>query len=260
MRKPSETPGAQNMRRSLQVLRVLGRHQEDGISATDVMDEAALERSTAHRLLTCLVEEGFAERDPITRRFRLGMDAMQLGLASLRRAPLLAYYQPVMQRLARTSGDTVYLLVRQGDFTICLHREDGPYPVKVFSTRVGDARLLGIGVGGMALLAASPDDDVGRIHANHAEAFEAAGLGAAQFGRIIARTRRTGLSELLDTITAGVGGVGMAIPNPGGMPFAALSIASIKARMGTSRRAELGALLGSELAQVLKPPGKKTKA
>lgn len=247
MSKTSETPGAQNMRRSLLVLRVLGRHQEEGISVTDVIAETQLERSTAHRLLTCLVEERFAERDPLTRRYRLGIDAMQMGLASLRRAPLVASYQALMQRLARTSGDTVYLLVRQGDYTICLHREDGPYPVKVFSTRVGDARVLGIGVGGMAILAGLADEDVQRIHGQHAEAFEGAGLGPAAFARAVARTRRSGYSELLDTITAGVGGVGMAIPQPDGKPFAAISIASIQPRMLPARRAELGALLAREL-------------
>ena len=245
--KPSETPGAQNMRRSLQVLRVLGLHQEQGISVTDVIAKTTLERSTAHRLLTCLVEERFAERDPATRRYRLGIEAMQLGLASLRRAPLVASYQPVMQRLARTSGDTVYLLVRQGDYTICLHREDGPHPVKVFSTRVGDARLLGIGVGGMAILAALADGDVRRIRAQYGEKFDAAGLTTTHFNRIIARTRKTRLSEMADTITVGIAGVGMAIPHPASAPFAAISIASIKARMTTSRRAELGSLLAHEL-------------
>jgi len=246
--KTSETPGAQNMRRSLLVLRVLGRHQEEGISVTEVIAQTQLERSTAHRLLTCLVEERFAERDPLTRRYRLGIDAMQMGLASLRRAPLVASYQPLMQRLARTSGDTVYLLVRQGDYTICLHREDGPYPVKVFSTRVGDARVLGVGVGGMAILAGLADEDVQRIHAQHQAAFDAAGLGDAAFRRTIARTRRSGCAEMLDSVTPGVGGVGMAIANAEGAPFAAISIASIQPRMQAPRRAELAALLARELS------------
>lgn len=150
---------------------------------------------------------------------------MQMGLASLRRAPLVASYQPLMQRLARTSGDTVYLLVRQGDYTICLHREDGPYPVKVFSTRVGDARVLGIGVGGMAILAGLADEDVQRIHSQHQAAFAAAGLADTAFSRTVARTRRSGYAEMLDTVTQGVG---MAIHHPEGTPFAAISIASIQ--------------------------------
>lgn len=241
-----ETPGAQNMRRSLQVLRVLGAHHEEGLAVNEVVALTQLERSTAHRLLTCLVEEQFAERDAATRRYRLGLEAMRLGFASLKRAPLLGSYQPMLQRLARISEDTVFLLARQGDYTVCLAREDGAFPVKIFSTRVGDIRPLGIGVGGLAMLSAAPDDEIARIRTQHAPAFDAAGLTPSQISKVIARTRRTGYAELVDTVTQGVGGVGAVIPNAGA-PFAAISIAAIKPRMGAARRAELGQLLVSTL-------------
>lgn len=247
--KPKETPGAQTMRRALQVLRVLGNHHEEGCSVNEVMAATGLERSTTHRLLTCLVEEHFADRDALTRRYRLGLDAMRLGFASLTRAPLVASYEAKVQRLARLSEDTVFLLARQGDYTVCLKREDGAFPVKIFSTRVGDIRPLGIGVGGMAMLAASPDEDVARIRQQHAPAFEAAGLSAERLDKMVARTRRSGYAELLDTVTEGVAGVGAVIPDPSGVPFAAISIAAIKPRMTPARRAELGALLIKTLAE-----------
>ena len=242
MSKPMETPGAQNMRRSLQVLRALGAHHEEGLAVSEVVAITGLERSTAHRLLTCLVEEQFAERDGTTRRYRLGLEAMRLGFASLKRAPLVATYQPVLQRLARLSEDTVFLLARQGDYTVCLAREDGAFPVKIFSTRVGDIRPLGIGVGGLAILAAAADEDIARVRSQHAPAFDAAGLTPVQMDKVIARTRRTGFSELVDTVTQGVGGVGAVIPDPAA-PFAAISVAAIKPRMSAARRAELGQLL-----------------
>jgi DNA-binding IclR family transcriptional regulator len=242
-----ETPGAQNTRRSLQVLRVLGQHHESGVSVNEVVALTELERSTAHRLLTCLVEERFAERDPLTRRYRLGLEAMRLGFASMSRAPLLATYQPVLLKLARVSEDTVFLLARQGDYTVCLAREDGAFPVKIFSTRVGDIRPLGIVVAGLAILSGLPDDEVKRIHGQHATAFDSAGLHTASLQRALNRTRRTGYSELIDTVTEGVAGVGSVIPDRNA-PFAAISIAAIKPRMNSARRAELGALLISTLA------------
>ena len=237
-----ETPGAQNMRRALQVLRVLGRHHETGVSVSEVIEHTGLERSTAHRLLTCLVEEQFADRDA-HRRYRLGLEAMRLGFATLPRAPLVASYQPTLLRLARISEDTVFLLARQGDFTVCLRREDGEFPVKIFSTRVGDIRPLGIGVGGMALLATASDEEVRRIRAQHAQAFEAAGLGGTRADKVISRTRRLGYADMVDTVTHGVAGVGAVIPEKNGRPFAAISIAAIKPRMTPTRRAELGQLL-----------------
>lgn len=243
MSKPKETPGAQNMRRALQILRILGQHHEKGASVSEVVEATQLERSTAHRLLTCLVEEHFADRDAVTRRYSLGLEVMRLGFASLSRAPLVASYGAVLRRLARISEDTVFLLVRQGDYTVCLQREDGAFPVKIFSTRVGDIRPLGIGVGGMALMAAATDDDVERIRRQHAQAFAAAGLDAERFQKVLSKTRKLGYAEMVDTVTEGVAGVGAIIPDAGGTPFAAISIAAIKPRMAPARRAELGQLL-----------------
>lgn len=231
------------MRRALHILRVLGRSHDQGTTVTEVMQSTGLERSTAHRLLTCLVEEQFADRDPYTRRYRLGLEAMRLGFASLSRAPLIDTYDGLVQRIARISDDTVFLLIRQGDYTVCLKREEGTFPVKIFSTRVGDIRPLGIGAGGMAMLASISDEEIARIHKQHSSAFNTAGLTGDQLNKIIARTRRNGFSELLDTVTHGVAGVGAVIPDRDGIPFAAISIASIKPRMSATRRAELGSLL-----------------
>jgi len=57
------------------------------------------------------------------------------------------------------SGDTVFLVIRQGDYCLCLHREEGHFPVKVFTTDVGGRRLLGLGAGGLALIALGRVDD-----------------------------------------------------------------------------------------------------
>ena len=65
--------------------------------------------------------------------------------------------------------------------------------------------------------------------------------------KAIARTRRAGFAELVDTVTEGVAGVGAVIPDAAA-PFAAISIAAIKPRMSPGRRAELGQLLLQTLA------------
>ena len=163
----------------------------------------------------------------------------------------MATYGGLLRRLARISEDTVFLLVRQGDYTVCLQREDGAFPVKIFSTRVGDIRPLGIGVGGMALLAAATDDDVERIRGQHAQAFDAAGLQADRFQRVLAKTRRLGYAEMVDTVTEGVAGVGAIIPDATETSFAAISIAAIKPRMMAARRAELGQFLIRSLREEL---------
>lgn len=243
----SGIPGAQTLRRGLSVLKALAQHHEDGMRVTDMAAVTGLERATAHRLLATLVEEGFAERDPSGKRYRLGLEAMQLGLSSLRRAPLVDVYRPVMQRLSRASGDTTFLLVRQGDYAVCLHREEGPYPVRVFTTEIGSVRPLGIGAAGLALLATLPDEAVVAHIERHAQAFRRAGMDHAHVQRAVALTRRQGFAETVGEITEGVCGIGAAIPSRGGV-FAAVSIGAIQSRMGAARRQELGRQLQQALA------------
>lgn len=229
------------MRRALHVLKSLAVNHENGMGVTDVVEATQLERSTTHRLLTCLVEEGFADKDE-SRRYRLGLEAMKLGFATMTRAPVVAAYAPLLRQLTEETGDTVFLMLRQGDYTLCLAREEGPHAVKIASTRIGDIRPLGVGVGGMALLAAADAKTIARVRQNHVNALDAAGLEAGIIERVIGRTRRIGYAEMLDTVTQGVAGVACAVPSAG-MPFAAVTVAAASARMTPERRSELGELL-----------------
>ena len=241
------TAGAQSLRRALQLLRLLAQHQEDGIRLTEVMAASGLERSTAHRLLSCLVEEQFAERDPESKAYRLGLDAMQLGFASMRRVPLVDHCRPLMQRLARMSGDTVFLVIRQGDYCLCLHREEGHFPVKVFTTDVGGRRLLGLGAGGLALMAQLSDAEVERIFDRLVEEYTEAGFTRERLQQAVRRTRAAGYADIVDTLTVGVSGVGAtfaASPST----LAAISFGAITPRLPPERKRDMAQLLMDQLA------------
>lgn len=234
------------MRRALQLLRLIALHQEDGLTLTEVIAESGLERSTVHRLLSCLVEEQFAEKDPDSKSYRLGIDAMQLGFASMRRVPLVDSCRALMQKLARMSGDTVFLVVRQGDYCVCLHREEGHFPVRVFTTDVGGRRLLGIGAGGLALMAMLSDAEIARITERHAADYAQAGFTPAVMTQAVKRTRQLGFSEIVDTITPGVCGVGCTF-SASPTTLAAISFGAITTRLPAARRPEMGRLLLEQL-------------
>lgn len=243
------TPGAQALRRGLELLRLLGQHQQHGLRMSDVMRLTGLERSTAHRILSCLVEEQLAEKDETSKRYRLGIDAMQLGSAAVRKMPLVDKFRPVMQRLARMSGDTVFLVVRDGDEVLCLHREEGPLPVKVFTIDVGRRRLLGIGAGGLALLASLPDAEIEDIVSRNQAVYEAAGLSRFAMWRAVRETRKAGYSVIVETITTGVVGLGACLP-PSLRVQAAMSLGTTTMRFTPARRAEFSSLLLETLRDV----------
>lgn len=245
----SAPTGTQSLRRGLTLLRWLGSRQGEEVRLPDLIEASGLERSTAYRLVAALVEEGFAERDPVTKRYKLGLEAMQLGLVAIDRAPLVEKCRMPMRRLARISGDTVFLVVRHGDYALCLHREEGSFPIKALTTNVGQRRLLGIGAGGRAMLAQLPEVQRDAIYTRHSAEFEATNIDSAGLRADMREVRTLGYAAMQDVITTGVAGVGCAF-RPSATMLAGISIAAITSRLDLMRQRELGKLIGLECAEL----------
>src|SRR5690606_15889502 len=147
-----------------------------------------LDRATAYRLASCLVESGLVTRDA-AKRYRLGIEATSLGLASMRKAPIIGQVQPVMRRLARRTEDTVFLVVRNGDYGHCVHYEEGAYPVKAMVLQVGGMRALGLGSASLALLSKETDSEVEALYLRHAEEFVPYGVTLYQLDRLLSQTK-----------------------------------------------------------------------
>lgn len=245
----NSTGGTQSLRRGLEMVQILVTHHAEGIALRDLVTASSLERSTAYRLVACLVEEGYAERNSDTRRYHLGMAAMRLGLAAMQRAPLVELSRLAMRRLARVSGDTVFLIVRQGDYALCLHREEGPFPIKTLTINVGERRLLGIGAGGRAIMAELSNEEIAAIFNRNARKYKEAGIELADLFSSSASARLKGYTELQDLITVGIGGVGCAFKVSNSI-HASISIAAITSRLTAKRRKELAELIRQECLQL----------
>lgn len=250
MSKLREVPGAQTAQRALRILKLLRLHHQEGLTAQQVVLATADERSAVQRALDSLVTEGLAQRSPDRRRFHLGIEAMHIGRATLQKSPLVGQHQFALQRIARLSGDTVFLSIRVGDFILCVHREEGSSPVRAPRTRMGDLRVLGTTAGGLALLSTLPDDEIRRVHERHGAAFDQARMDYAKLRRQVVQTRRHGHALLSDNVSEGVTSVGVCLRVATGEPFAVAAIAAARARMGAERVPELVRLL-----KILQVPG-----
>lgn len=238
MEDHSQTTGTQSVRRTLQLLRLLGERHKDGIKLSEIVMESGLERSTAHRLLACLVEERFADKDPVTKAYRLDVEAMQLGLWSMTRVPLVSHFRSLMQRLARITQEEIFLQIREGDYGVCLHREVGAQRTGIFTIGIGGRRLLGIGAGGLAMLANLPDREIDDIYMRNRHAYAAAGLTNSAFLSAIQRTRQVGYSQVRDLTTQGVTGLGFAFRASRSV-IASVSLGAATPRLPETRQHQL---------------------
>ncbi|NUR83093.1 MAG: helix-turn-helix domain-containing protein, partial [Nonomuraea sp.] len=102
---------AQTLERGLQMLRLLA-DGKGGRTPTELAAELGLSRPVVYRLLTTLMNEGFARRDT-EGRVHLGFGLLVLAQAV---QPLLrAAALPTLRRLAEQVGATAHLTVAEGD-------------------------------------------------------------------------------------------------------------------------------------------------
>jgi DNA-binding IclR family transcriptional regulator len=89
-------------------------HYGDGASLQQLAAEAGYSKSTVHRLLATLGRLEMVEREPQTRRYRLGRRARDLGRGPSPQRDLRQVTRPYMEDLRARSGETVTLHVVEG--------------------------------------------------------------------------------------------------------------------------------------------------
>lgn len=244
--------GAQAVERALQLLSIVGRAAEKGITLGDVVAESGLNKPTARRLLMALIRSRLVEQDELTRRYFLGGELYVLGMLASRRHGLLEMAGESLKRLSGISADTSFVSMRRDDYAVCLHREEGTHPVRTHALQTGDQNPLGVGAGSLAMLAALPDQEIdaiiGRIEG--VVAVQYPGYSPEVIRADVARTREMGYALNPGRVIANSWGIGMVILLPDGRLAGALSIAAIDSRMGETRQKELAGLLRREVERV----------
>ncbi len=240
--------GSQSVDRALGLLSLIGREPAEGMPLGEIVSGSGLNKPTTRRLLLALMRAGLVEQEPLTRRYCLGEEAFVLGVLAARRHGLLEIAMDGLRRLSAETQDTSFLTVRRENYAICLHREEGTYPVRTHALQAGDQHPLGVGAGSLAMLAALPDDDVDRVIAANEVALLARypGFAPEALRTDIAATRERGFSLNPGRLVASSWGIGRAFRYPDGRVAGALSIAAIDSRMTTARQAEVAVPLARE--------------
>jgi DNA-binding IclR family transcriptional regulator len=240
--------GLQTVDRAVAVLHLLGGNGPRGLRLVDVQGRLALSKPTAHRLLASLASHGFVEQDPATRRYRLGERLAVLAWSVPQRRPDLGRIgAAATHRLAQRSGDTVFLMACDGVESVCVGRESGSFPIKALTIDIGTRRPIGVGAGGIAMLASMTPDDAKRAVQTVAPALVAFPLTSSDvILRSAEQARRNGYAVSDGQVATGVRAIAVALRDGRGAPVGSLGIASIRTRMMPDRIRELVPLLNEE--------------
>jgi IclR family transcriptional regulator, acetate operon repressor len=134
----SEVHGASVLLNGIAVLRSFTATEVE-LRVSEIARRVDLHKSTVSRILATLQQQGLVERDPETRRYRLGLEVVSLAGPLLSSLDVRRVAYPILQKLAERRGETSALLLWNGTASVCVEQVPGRHLVG-HSTPIG-ARL-----------------------------------------------------------------------------------------------------------------------
>lgn len=225
------------------LLRLLAASGRRGSPLTELSRQTCLPHSTVHRLLKQLIDERLAIQLEETRRYALGPMCFELGVAAYP-YDLRTISRPLLEQLAVHADDSVFFSMRSADEAVCIDLQPGPSPIRVVTLEIGTRRPLGVGAGGLAILAALPGDErVDVLERVMPLLVKDWGISAVSLQESMLLVQNKGYALIRNRVHAGISAMGHPIYSALGHPIAALSIAALNERFTESRMSRLADLL-----------------
>lgn len=94
------------------------------ISAANLALALGINRNKAYRLLSTLENRGIVERETVSGKYQLGINAVGLSQKILNNSSLITHSHPVIESLARKHDEAVYMTVLKDDEVVFLDMVD----------------------------------------------------------------------------------------------------------------------------------------
>ena len=148
-------------RRCLQALEILAE-EPNVFSLAEISELLLLPKSSTHRLMSLLVDSGFVELEPSTRRYVLTAKVLWIGSSYLRNSGVERSAHTVLSQLSDETRTTSHLGVWDSGKVLILHSTDPSYATSLF-VEVGERRPVHASALGKALLAYRPAADLASV-------------------------------------------------------------------------------------------------
>lgn len=211
-----------------------------GIAITELAQQAGMYKSTAHRLLSTLIQSGYIEQDIQTSKYKLGYRLLDLGMRLLSSIDLRREAQPYLQELANISNEVVHLaLLDQGEI-VYVEKVESQNTIRMHS-RIGKRVPVHATGLGKAILAFLPESETVTILDKYGmvRLTEHTITDKQAFLDILDQTRKLGYATDVEENELGVCCVAAPILDSNGRAVAGCSVSGPASRMTPERLKEL---------------------
>jgi DNA-binding IclR family transcriptional regulator len=213
----TRTSGVQVIARAAEMLRAL-QASPGGLSQADLSERLGLARSTVHRILGALEEEGLVAATRARGGYRLGPEIARMADAI--RRDLLGRVHPFLQQLSRVLEETVDLSILDGDRITFLDQVVAPQRLRAVSA-IGESFPLHACAPGKAMLAVLPPAVLGTLMTSRLRPLTAHTITTqAALRAELRKVRETGVGYDREEHTEGICAVGAVIDATDPAPMA----------------------------------------
>lgn len=219
---------------ALHLVRLLAQHR--ALRLSEVADLLAVAPSTAHRLLSALRAQGFAEQEVRNGPYHPGPVLREVTLAALYRMDVRQVVRPALERLWAATGETVSLGVLEGRDIRFVDGIESRRAVRV-GNRTGVLIPAHCTAAGKAIMAVLAEVEFDRRFAGRSlERRTAATISQwPDLVRELAAVRKAGFAMNVEEGESGVSAVGAAVRDATGTPVASINVVLPSSRMPTKR-------------------------
>ncbi len=224
----------------------------DTLTLTELSERLKMSKSTVHRLLSSLEQVGFVEKEAQKPGcYRLGIKLFELGSLVQGRMHLRQIALHYMTELVERTGETAFLLIRDGMHALCIERVEGSN-VQALALKLGGTLPLHLGGAPRVLLAYSPPA-VQEEYLSYGpfQAYTPHTITDPEALRAdLAEIRRRGYALSYEDVTIGVAALGVPLFDYKNEIIGALSLSGITPRWTESHIAEMLVELQSVATQI----------
>jgi len=241
--------------RTLGILELLAKHSE-GLELGAIAYALNIPRSAVHRLLSDLVISGYVRQIREHGDYLLTTKLISIGLSFLSNSGVVDIAQPLLNRLAKTSGELVRLSIVDGDWLTWVARAQGARQGLRYDPDMGtNARFSCSSTGWAWLSTLSDKEAIAKVKKQGIGKVRDYGPNApqsiAQLLPMIQATRKRGFSMTEETYAHGLNAISAPVRLAEQPAIGILTIAGPHFRLTAKRMKDLGPELiacGSQLA------------
>ncbi len=130
VRKTEKT--VQSVDRTLSILEIMANYGRP-MTLSEISGNLNLKISTAHRLLKTLIIRGFADQDPYTGKYQLGIKTFRIGNTALYSLDIRSVARPYLKELVRTCSETVNLAVLDNGYVVYIDQVESEKMIKMIA-------------------------------------------------------------------------------------------------------------------------------